>query len=103
MEDRLHDVEQRLDAVEADLVSMRRSLHKANGQRQIMQNDIKKIDKKTDEILSFMTGAQKIYGVARKHWKSGLTFGCGLVTAVGFTNPAVAHVTSFISKFFGLH
>jgi t-SNARE complex subunit (syntaxin) len=59
-------------------------------------------DEKLDVILKWVTGAEKVAGVAAKHWKTALKFGCGVVTAWGIGNPHVAHVISFIGTFFGI-
>lgn len=87
--DRLSEFERRLDAVEkscADLTSL-------------FHDPETGILAKLDNIATFVTGANTIFGLARRHWKRVFIFGAGVMTSAGFGNPKVwAFITQFASS-----
>lgn len=56
------------------------------------------LDDKLDTITTFVTGANTIFGLARRHWKRVFIFGAGVMTSAGFGNPKV---WAFVSSFAG--
>jgi hypothetical protein len=58
---------------------------------------------KLSSIESFVGGYNKIWGLAKKNWKTILTFGAGIITAGGFGNPAVQHVAKYVVSFLGVN
>jgi hypothetical protein len=99
----------RLDRLESDiketkdkLASLEKELVTLKKGHETMQSQLLGQDEKLDTILAWVTGAQKVAGVAAKHWKTALKFGCGVVTAWGITNPHVARTIEFVGKFFGI-
>lgn len=58
---------------------------------------------KLANIEKFVGGYNTIMGLAKKHWKTLLTFGAGLVTASGIGNPTVQSVAAYVGKFLGVH
>lgn len=99
----------RLDRLESDISEAKERLtNLENELKQVkqgaaqMQLQLSGQDAKLDKLVKWVDGANKILGVATRHWKTALKFGCGVVTAYGISNPQVAHVVSFVGKFFGL-
>jgi hypothetical protein len=97
-----------LERLEADITDMKERLagletefQKAKQERSLMQTQLTGQDEKLDRILVWVDGAHKVAGIATRHWKTALKFGCGLVTAWGISNPHVAHTVEFVGKFFG--
>jgi hypothetical protein len=80
--------EQRLAAVEKSCAE----IHTLFGTFKDDLND------KLDNITVFVTGANTIFGLARRHWKRVFIFGAGVMTSAGFGNPKV---WAFISSFAG--
>jgi hypothetical protein len=98
----------RLERLEADIKETKNKLGNLENElivlkkgHETMQTQLAGQDDKLDVILKWVTGAEKVAGVAAKHWKTALKFGCGVVTAYGITNPHVAHVIDFVGKFLG--
>lgn len=54
---------------------------------------------KLDTITVFVSGANTIFGLARKHWRRVFIFGAGVMTSAGVGNPKV---WSFITSFAGM-
>lgn len=54
---------------------------------------------KLDTITVFVSGANTIFGMARKHWRRVFIFGAGVMTSAGIGNPKVA---AFITSFAGM-
>ena len=77
MEERFVSIENRLTKLEGEMTS---------------------INNNTDEILKFVKGANKIWGIASKNWKAAIIFGAGIMTSAGIGNP---QVWRFVSGFFG--
>jgi acetyl-CoA carboxylase carboxyltransferase component len=99
----------RLERLESDISETKERLSSLENELQIvkqgasaMQSQLLGQDDKLDRILVWVDGANKVAGVATRHWKTALKFGCGVVTAWGISNPQVAHVVAFVGKFFGL-
>ena len=99
----------RLDVLEADiketkerLTSLETEFKSVKEGAVTMQAQLTGQDEKLDRILVWVDGANKVAGVAVRHWKTALKFGCGAVTAWGITNPHVASLLSFIGNFFGI-
>lgn len=67
-------------------------MEKANADRIAMKAD-------TEQILAFVSGAQKAGSVAVRYGPKLITFGAGIFTAAGIGNPAV---WKFVSGFFGM-
>lgn len=54
------------------------------------------LGEKLDTITIFVSGANTIFGMARKHWRRVFIFGAGVMTSAGFGNPKVwAFITTF--------
>jgi hypothetical protein len=54
------------------------------------------IGDKLDTITVFVSGANTIFGLARKHWRRVFIFGAGAMTSAGIGNPKfLAFLTSF--------
>lgn len=107
--ERLTQIETRLDAAEKDLIALRKNVHDIKNEQQIMvgqiqdlQNDVTTVKENTDKLVVFFEGTDRVFGFCRKHWRTMLKFGCGFVTAYGVTNPAVQRTLAFTIKFFGL-
>jgi len=94
LESDIKETKDKLVSLESELVTLKEGHEK-------MQSQLAGQDDKLDTILAWVTGAQKVAGIAQKHWKTALKFGCGVVTAWGIGNPHVAHVIEFVGKFFG--
>lgn len=89
--DKLDDWEKRLSAVENGLADLRSEMATfKNG-----------INEKLDTIVTFVSGAHTVLGLARKHWRRILMFGAGFVTAVGTGNPTVQKAAGYISHVLG--
>lgn len=108
-ESRIDAVEKRLDDVEEDLQRLRKNVHDIKNEQQVMVGQLSEVQKvigalhaDTAKVLTFFEGTDKLFGFCRKHWRTGLKFGCGVVTAWGVSNPHVTHTVEFIGKFFGL-
>jgi predicted nuclease with TOPRIM domain len=95
LEGDIKETKTRLASLENELVTLKEGA-------QAMQSQLAGQDDKLDQILVWVTGAEKVAGIAAKHWKTALKFGCGVVTAWGITNPHVAHVLQFVGSFFGI-
>ncbi len=96
MVDRLTEFENRLTAME-------NSHTKLAGEFRAFCDDTftpfkDEISEKLDTITDFVSGANTIFGFARKHWKRIVYFGAGVMTSAGFGNPKV---WAFISSFTG--
>lgn len=98
----------RLDRLEKDITETKVRLTNLEAELQSvkqgaisMQSQLAGQDAKLDRILIWVDGANKVAGVATKHWRTALKFGCGAVTAWGITNPHVSNLVNFIGKFFG--
>jgi predicted nuclease with TOPRIM domain len=95
LENDIRETKEKLGSLETELTALKTG-------HQTMQSQLLEQDTKLDQILVWVAGANKIAGIAAKHWKTGLKFGCGVVTAWGFSNPHVTQTAAFIAKFFGL-
>lgn len=82
------DVEKRLAAVEQQCAEL----------KMIILDPEEGIMSKLDTITVFVSGANTIFGLARKHWKRVFIFGAGFMTAAGVGNPKV---NAFIISFLG--
>lgn len=100
--ERLSKIENRVTAVETDLQKLRRTVHNIAEDAMKTTAHLIKIEKKTDKLISFFEGTDKVFGFCRKHWRTMLKFGCGFVTAYAASNPHVAQTANFVSHFFGL-
>lgn len=96
---RLDNLEARLTAIEDEMATIKADIAEAKTARGIMQDDLVSMKNDTAKILDFLTGVDKIGGMARRHWRTILTFGCGIMTAAGLGNP---DVIEYVRKFFGL-
>lgn len=99
----------RLDRLEKDIAETKTKLLTLENELQIvktrgeaMQLQLTGQDDKLDRILRWVDGANKVAGIATRHWRTALKFGCGVVTAWGVSNPHIAHAVEFVGKFFGL-
>jgi hypothetical protein len=63
----------------------------SNKTRAQMSSDIKR-------ILSVVTGAEKVGGFLKRYGPRGVVFGAGVMTSLGFGNPALL---AFLKSFFG--
>lgn len=52
----------------------------------------------TRELLAIATATKGAIGFAKKHGPKVISFGCGVMTILGFGNPELWH---YISNFFG--
>jgi uncharacterized coiled-coil protein SlyX len=95
LETDIADTKTRIGNLETELATLKRGAEQ-------MQTQLTGQDDKLDQILVWVTGAEKVAGIAAKHWKTALKFGCGVVTAWGISNPHVAHVIVFVGNFLGL-
>lgn len=95
LENDIAETKERLSSLENDLQTVKQGAL-LMGTRLVGQ------DEKLDKILVWVDGANKVAGIATRHWKTALKFGCGVVTAYGISNPQVAHVVTFVGHFFGL-
>lgn len=98
----------RLDRLESDIAETKQKLSALESELQklkegasTMQLQLSGQDEKLDRILVWVDGANKVAGVAVRHWRTALKFGCGAVTAWGVTNPHVQSLLAFVSNFFG--
>ncbi len=82
------EFEKRLEAVEAKQIELAQEF-------EVFKNGI---NEKLDTITVFVTGANTVFGLARKHWSKIIVFGAGLMTAAGVGNPKV---NAFLTTFFG--
>jgi len=96
-------IEARLALVENDLLRLRKNVHKIANQSMKNAGALSQIHADIKEIRAFVTGTTKFFGFAKKNWKTALTFGCGIITAAGITNPTVGRMVEFTAKFFGIH
>ncbi len=102
---RFKALDDRCDEIESDLQSMRKSLHSIKNEHmktqthvKTLQNQMTNIALDTQEILKWVTGGAKVFGFAKKNWKTAIIFGAGIMTSLGFGNPELLH---FLVKFFG--
>lgn len=114
-EDRLANIEERLDAAEQDLQRLRQNVHDIKNEQQVLSGQMSDVQKSvnaltegmsdlkanSERMLNFVEGTDKVLGFCRKHWRDLLKFGCGIVTAYGITNPHVQRAIDFTGKFFG--
>lgn len=91
MTDNLADWEARLKAVE-------RGLKELGERMTTLENGV---TEKLDTIVTFVSGANTVFGLARKHWRRVLMFGAGFVTAVGTGNPTVQKIAAYILQQLG--
>jgi hypothetical protein len=99
---RLERLEQDIAEAKTRLASLETEVLTLKQGYSTMQTTLDAQDIKLDKIVKWVDGANKVLGIATRHWKTALKFGCGVVTAYGISNPQVAHVISFIGNFFGL-
>jgi predicted nuclease with TOPRIM domain len=95
LESDISETKNRLANLETELATLKQGAAQ-------MQSQLSGQDEKLDQILIWVTGAEKVAGIAAKHWKTALKFGCGVVTAWGISNPHVAHAVAFVGNFFGI-
>lgn len=88
MENRIDGLENRVGKLELAFSEMKAAHVDAMDQ----------LDAKLDTIVTFVTGANTVFGFAKQHWKTAITFGAGIMSALGVGNPAVLN---FVSSFFG--
>lgn len=94
---RIADLAKRVEAVEGDITEVRSIINDkvlpemqgAKTERLEMQQDLK-------TIIAIVSGAEKVGGFLARHGKVIVTFGAGLMTALGIGNP---DVWRFISTF----
>jgi hypothetical protein len=96
MADRLQIFEDKLD----DAV---RRIGKLEARMDTAETMREEIMAKLATIETFVGGYNKIWGLAKKHWKTLLTFGAGIVTAGGLGNPQVQHIADYVVRFLGVH
>lgn len=99
---RLERLEGDINETKSRLENLENELQKVKQGSAQMQLQLTGQDEKLDRILIWVDGANKVAGIATRHWKTALKFGCGVVTAWGISNPQVGHVVAFVTKFFGL-
>lgn len=63
-----------------------------------LENSMDNFTGKLDDIYLFITGANTVFGFAKRNWKQAIVFGAGIMTAAGFGNPKV---NAFLVGFFG--
>lgn len=106
MEHKLADFETRLKVIEQSYQSLAdefKSFCEASGLKHQTLTDAfnafkNDISDKLDTITVFVSGANTIFGLARKHWRRVFIFGAGAMTSAGMGNPKV---WAFISSFAG--
>lgn len=104
---KIADFEARLEAMELSHRTLadefRQFCEATNVAQQTLTDafDAFKVDlaEKLDTITVFVSGANTIFGMARKHWRRVFIFGAGVMTSAGFGNPKV---WDFISSFAGM-
>lgn len=94
MDERVKALEDRVGAVEAKLdkhigITVR--------QYSALKQQADTVAKNSEEILSVITGAKRIWGVTTKHWRSAILFGAGVMTSLGVGNP---ELLKFVTRFF---
>lgn len=99
---RLERLEQDISEMKERLANLETEFQKAKEERSAMQLQLTDQDAKLDKIVAWVDGVHKVAGIATRHWKTALKFGCGVMTAWGISNPHVAHTIEFVGKFFGL-
>jgi hypothetical protein len=99
---RLVRLENDITEMKERLANLESEFQKAKEERSQMQMQLSGQDEKLDRILLWVDGAQKVAGIATRHWKTALKFGCGAVTAWGVTNPHVQSLLNFVAQFFGV-
>lgn len=99
---RLERLEEDISDAKTRLANLEEELQLVKKGSQTMQLQLTDQDDKLDRILHWVDGANKIAGIATKHWKTALKFGLGVITAWGISNPQVSHVVTFVGRFFGL-
>lgn len=101
---RLADFDKRIAAIEEQHKALaddfRAFCEKTNVAQQTLTDafDAFKLElgEKLDTITIFVSGANTIFGMARKHWRRVFIFGAGVMTSAGFGNPKVwAFITTF--------
>jgi type IV secretory pathway VirB2 component (pilin) len=103
---KLADFEMRLGVIEQSYKSLAdefRAFCEASGEKHQTLTDAfdafkNDIGEKLDTITVFVSGANTIFGLARKHWRRVFIFGAGVMTSAGFGNPKV---WAFLSSFAG--
>jgi hypothetical protein len=98
-ETRLAQIETEMGKVKNDIHSMKNSMQAASGDVRQLKDSVQKIEEQNADILYFVTGANTVFGFAKKHWKQAIIFGAGIMTAAGVGNPKV---NAFITTFFGV-
>lgn len=101
LESDIKETKDKLTNLESELVTLKKGHETMQAELSTQSTTLANQDEKLDVILKWVTGAEKVAGVAAKHWKTALKFGCGVVTAWGIGNPHVAHTIEFVGKFFG--
>lgn len=103
-EEKLTAIETRVHTIETYLEEVKDYIHKAKNEAMktvrrltVVEANLKTVKDNTVEIISLVDGGKKIFGFAKKHWKTALTFGAGLMTALGIGNP---ELTKFFYTFF---
>jgi hypothetical protein len=111
MDERLRGVEGRIAVVENDLAKIKLDIHATKNEMQVataeaekmkksltaVANELAEVRQNTNDILGWVSGANTVFGFAKKHWRTALTFGCGIMTAAGIGNPTILN---FISNLF---
>lgn len=89
---------ERFECIEARIEGLEERMTELSG----ISPRIKKLEETLDvrlaSIENFVGGYNTVAGLTKKHWKTVLTFGAGLMSAAGIGNPKV---TEFITAFFG--
>ena len=99
---RLERLETEITEIKERLATLEHEFQSAKEERSKMQSQLDGQDIKLDKILVWVDGAHKVAGVATRHWRTALKFGCGVVTAWGVSNPHIQNVVIFVGKFFGI-
>lgn len=105
IEDKVSSLEMRLISLEGDIALVKAEIDAMKTgaeERSLMvmrlTGEVSDMRNSTDTILAFVTGANKVVGIAAKHWRTAIIFGAGVMTSAGFGNPAM---WDFIKTFVG--
>ena len=101
LENDIKETKDKLVNLESELATLKKGHEEMSATLTEQTQTLTGQDAKLDRILVWVDGANKVGGIAAKHWKTALKFGCGVVTAWGIGNPHVAHTIEFVGKFFG--
>jgi hypothetical protein len=108
-DDRIAAIENRVDTIEQDLSKLRETAHRVADSQQVSIAQMTDVTATLDtmkaqlsSVTSFIDGTDHVLGFCRKHWRTILKFGAGVVTAYGFGNPHVQRALDFILKFAGI-